>query len=197
MEKRSLLQNKNLQKSWGWILMASLLLMAGFFVYRLKSILPKKQEAMINRDRALMMANQTDEAKAFSKMSVYLNKPQEDCLQVRVMESCHNPWVTCLDDGWVIEYGFKSECLISPSSVVESMKMLLVLDAKTGRFISKFPELSYLTDQSFCLEDNACRFLTTKVGSLKEGCLNFFYAGILNLPVAEQSLCSCVNQQCQ
>ncbi len=148
----------------------------------------------ITQQEALAMANKTQEVQAFYAMGP---APWQDCIEYKVTRSCDSPWVACLDDAWVIEYGVKESCQSIFGN--QEMKLLLVLNAKTGRFISKFPEFPYIQDERFCLEDKACRctdVLNNREGPAGKGCINFFQGAFLANNASECGRCQCIAQRC-
>src|SRR3989338_4567133 len=108
-------------------------------------------------EQALKIAEDSKEVKAFLNLNI---EDWEDCIFHKVEKPCDSGWVTCIEDAWVVKYFLKGSCA---PLFDERLGVTLLIDAKNGNIISRFPEVMYFEDQGYCMEDYDCS------GSKKDG----------------------------
>jgi hypothetical protein len=120
-----------------------------------------------------------------------------------VERSCDSDWVTCIEDAWVVSFRARPDC---PVKGDERLGVTLLIDGKSGRVISRFPELTYFQQPQFCMEDYDCLLSPSSSPSSPDGtCYNFIFAPLHRIEEKKaeahssraDSVCVCRNQQCQ
>lgn len=133
--------------------------------------------------QALAVAQNTDEVRAFYE----LNKGRSgECVEHNIVRPCDSDWVTCIEDAWVVRF-FISEKCIEPFN--ERLGVTLLIDGKTGRILSKYPEMEYFQNPEFCRDSYDCM-------KNADGCLNFIYALSRDGKAAQDERCSCRETTC-
>ena len=141
----------------------------------------------ISRKQALIMAEQTREAEAFYNLN---QKAFINCIEKSVKKSCDSDWVTCIDDGWVVQFVVGEKCFLQHDG---RLQLTFVID-KNGNIISRFPEADYLLDKQYCLENYDC--MCHRNVNIENQCLNFIYGQILKTDHENCYECKCVNHIC-
>lgn len=137
---------------------------------------------------ALKSVEKTEEMKSFYDV---IGKDKESCFVKKVVRPCDTDWVTCIDDAWVVEISIKDECFSHDGR----LSFNVLLDEKSGKIISRFPEVGYFKDPSYCLEDYDCLL----VASGKEEdirCENFIHAQINGVNEVNSKACYCQKGMC-
>lgn len=144
----------------------------------------------LNEQQALVIAEDTEEVNALYQ----LREGQfSDCIEKSVLSSCESSWVTCVDDVWVVQFSFDEKCSIEHDG---RLGVTILVDALTGKIISRFPESEYFKDEKFCLEDYDCVYLSSRDN--EPTCHNFVYGQlneIYNKDVVSEK-CFCEKRQC-
>lgn len=145
------------------------------------------QKELLRRKEALLIAEQTPEGQAFYELNggKYVN-----CIEKSVMKPCETNWVTCIDDAWVVKLQYGEVCGFKHD---ERMDLMIVVDAKDGRIISKYPEAMYFTTPQHCQNSNDC--LSVSEGD-NEQCLNFVYGQLIENHQSTAN-CQCVSNKCE
>jgi len=142
----------------------------------------------MGKEETLRLARQTAEAQAFFNLA---EKRGKGCLDARVMRPCDTDWVTCIDDAWVVRFSVSETCL---SSSNEQLSLTLLINSKTGDILSRYPELPYFEDPSYCLIDADCR-LGAGPAQFTE-CKNFIHALLENPDSPNDAECVCLESRC-
>ena len=139
----------------------------------------------ITRQEALKIAKESEEVQAFLSLQI---DGWEQCVEKKVDKPCDSGWVTCIEDAWVVKYFLKESCA---PRFDERLGVTLLIDAKTGKIISRFPEVMYFEDKAYCLEDYDC------LKSASEGiCKNFIYTVNEERDKDPASTCQCQESKC-
>ncbi len=148
------------------------------------------QPQLLTRKEALLIAESSLEAELFYKLN---DGRLQNCVNKEVIKPCESDWVTCVEDAWVVQFTVGDICPIIHDG---RLGITFLIDAITGRIISRFPEAEYLAEPGYCLEDYDC--VSVVEGETEaESCQNFIF-GQLSLPVEGAGIsCKCVQNACQ
>ncbi|MCA9405929.1 MAG: hypothetical protein KC684_05285 [Candidatus Omnitrophica bacterium] len=151
------------------------------------------EDSLLSKEEALLIAEKTQEVKGLYRLYNHQGRPLKDgCLETNILKTCDSDWVTCIDDAWVVEFNVKQECVKERHDGRLTVKILV--NAKNGDVISRFPEAPYFQSAQYCLEDYDC----LAVGSEKPPvmCLNFIH-GQLKGGVLQENHCVCRSSRCR
>ncbi|MCB1177253.1 MAG: hypothetical protein KDK36_06715 [Leptospiraceae bacterium] len=145
----------------------------------------------MNRKEAMMIVETTEEVKALYELNdgVFIN-----CIEKSVVRPCDTEWVTCIDDAWVVEFKLGKACGIEHDG---RLKITMVVNAKTGEIISRFPEAEYFKDKNYCLESYDCISIPNNKEGLDSKCVNFVYGQIEANGNLISEACRCSENICQ
>ncbi|OGX28265.1 MAG: hypothetical protein A2787_02270 [Omnitrophica WOR_2 bacterium RIFCSPHIGHO2_01_FULL_48_9] len=125
---------------------------------------------------ALKIARQTAEVQALYALQ---NRKWAGCIEAKAERPCDSDWVTCIEDAWVVKYTLGERCGVAHDG---RLGVTLLVDGKSGKVISRFPETEYFKDELYCRDDFDCSCRLDPAAGEKE-CKNFIYAP-LTWPVA-------------
>ncbi|VAX36780.1 hypothetical protein MNBD_UNCLBAC01-1288 [hydrothermal vent metagenome] len=141
---------------------------------------------LLSRQEALEIAQMEPEVKGLYALN---NGEFAECIEKEVLKPCESDWVTCVDDAWVVRFKVGEKCFVTHDGRLD---VILLIDAISGKVISRFPESEYFLDRNYCKEDYDCLSLQ-KEG--KRACLNFIYGQLLE--GYQDEGCWCENNVCQ
>lgn len=138
----------------------------------------------LTRKEALVLAEQTAEAKALYGLNDgrYVN-----CIEKSVVRPCETDWVTCIDEAWVVKFTLGKVCGIEHDGRLD---LVLLVDAREARVISRYPESEYYLQAGFCQMDDDCMMLSGGK------CVNFIY-GQLDKNNRIKGQCRCREGMCR
>ncbi len=143
------------------------------------------EEKLLSRQDALAIAEGTPEAEAFYGLQDgYLM----NCIEKSVVKPCDSKWVTCIEDAWVVKFTLGEVCGIKHD---ERLSLTFVVDSKTGKIISRFPELPYFKIPNYCHDTYDC--LSAPKGEM---CLNFIYGQLDKEVYVPSKQCLCQENVC-
>ena len=151
-------------------------------------ILADEQKRLLSKEEVLALALLVPEAQAFYA----LLEPLGGCAANSVELPCDSNWVTCIDDAWVVKFFVKQECNIAHDG---RLSVTLLIDAKSGKIISRFPEVNYFNDPGYCLEDYDCQ-LYQKIKEDAGQCMNFIRGPVFTQEPPSQG-CVCRKGVCE
>ncbi len=151
----------------------------------------------ISPEVALGIARDTPEVQAFLKIyrQYNLEKRYPQCrLDPQVMKPCDSDWVNCVEDGWVVKYTVAATCGVPEA---ERLGVTLLIQASTGKVLSRYPETVYFENKNYCLADNDCMAISGSGVKFLGRCENFSHAPFaFGGAYFSSELCRCVNDQC-
>ncbi|MGE0268811.1 MAG: hypothetical protein AB7S78_10215 [Candidatus Omnitrophota bacterium] len=157
-----------------------LLLMLTKIVYADVSLLTRKQ--------ALIIAESTKEVELLYK----LHKGRlENCIDKEVVKPCESGWVTCIDNAWVVQFTISDICQIEHDG---RLGLTILIDAVTGRIISRYPEAEYFEQESYCLDDSDCACDQSVPEQMI--CSNFIFSQVKGNADLSCELCRCSKNKC-
>jgi hypothetical protein len=141
---------------------------------------------LMSQEQALAIAEGTLEAKAFLE---FRHGKFAECVQRRVEKPCDSNWVTCIDDAWVVKFIVAQRCALEHDGRLD---LTFLIDAKSGEVISKYPEIEYFSDPTFCRDDDDCM----AVPIFENQCRNFVFAQADEGVVKKEISCFCSQSAC-
>lgn len=145
-------------------------------------------DTRLNQKEARLIVEQSPEVQALYDLN---DGKFVNCLEISVLRPCESDWVTCIDDAWVVRFHFGETCDIKHDGRLD---LLMVVDAKDGHVISKFPEAPYYQDSYYCINDTDC---LEPAAMNKPFCHNFIYSQINEGYLDSSANCQCQNNQCK
>ena len=142
----------------------------------------------LTRKEALIVAESTEEAEHFYTM---YDGRLKNCIEKEVIKPCETDWVTCIENAWVIQFTVGDVCHIEQDG---RLGLTILVDALTGRVLSRFPEVDYFKTADYCLDDSDCICGHAKKGERQ--CYNFIAAQVQNLADFQCRQCQCVESKC-
>ena len=140
------------------------------------------QEKPMLRKRALIIAEQNPAVRALYELNggVYQN-----CIEKIVLKPCETDYVTCVEDAWLVEFLLGSVCGIEHDG---RLGVRVLLNSKTGKTISTFPEEEYFFNKNYCQDDFDCLCFVDESQENRQ-CLNFIYSQISNHKSTIDGIC--------
>jgi len=172
--------------------MAVLLLRTQFavtIVFLVFILTPNLFAQSMGSDKALALAKEIPVVKAFYNLNQGALK---ECIESQVVRPCDSDWVTCIDDAWVVKFFLSESCSITKN---EQLGVTLLIDEKTGKIISRYPEIEYFENPRFCREDYDCFCNQRDKASLND-CKNFIYTLAANMSLTQCPKCICREAKC-
>lgn len=147
------------------------------------------QTQLLTRKEALIIAESSREVELFYKLN---NGRLKNCIHKEVIKPCESDWVTCIEDAWVVQFTVGDICPVVHDG---RLGITFLIDAITGRIVSRFPEVEYFETAGYCLEDFDCLDGPAN-GSEGAICQNFIF-GQLKSDRGDAGLsCICQNNKC-
>lgn len=162
-------------------------LVSFIFIFLICVSQSEAEPSMLTRKDALIRAEITEEVREL--YSLY-NGRLVNCIEKSVLKSCDSDWVTCIDDAWVVQFIVGEQCPVVHDG---RLSVTFVIDAVTGKIISRFPEKEYFQDPHYCLDNHDCLWISPENG---QKCQNFIYGQISQTEVSLDDLCVCLKNQC-
>lgn len=147
------------------------------------------QERLLSRKEALIVAESTEEVELFYTMH---DGRLKNCIEKEVIKPCESDWVTCVEDAWVVQFTVGAVCPIDHDG---RLGITILVDAITGRVISRFPEADYFRARSYCMESYDC--LAVQGGDEIMTCENFIFGQIDAKASTASTTCACLNSECR
>ena len=126
-------------------------------------------EQTLSPTEALKIARQTDEVKALYDVQ---QKKWAQCIEEKVQKPCDSDWVTCIDHAWVVKFSISQHCHVNSDG---RLGVTLLIDGRSGKVISHFPEVEYFRDEKYCHDDFDC-LCHPNASQHQIECKNFIYA---------------------
>ncbi|MBZ0098553.1 MAG: hypothetical protein K8F30_05690 [Taibaiella sp.] len=142
----------------------------------------------LTRKEALTIAESTAEAEKFYTM--YEGR-LKNCIEKEVVKPCESDWVSCIENAWVVQFTIGDICKIEQDG---RLGLTILVDALTGQILSRFPEVAYFNEESYCLDDSDC--ICGREGEGPRLCYNFVAAQVLGVADFQCRQCGCVQNQC-
>lgn len=142
----------------------------------------------LTRKEALIVAESTDEAALLYTM--YEGR-LENCIEKEVVKPCESDWVTCIENAWVVQFTVGDVCRIEQDG---RLGLTILIDALTGRILSKYPEADYFRKSQFCLDDSDC--ICGKETEEGIACHNFISAQVEGVADFQCRQCACIENTC-
>lgn len=143
---------------------------------------------LLTRKQALIIAESTKEAELLYKLH---NGRLENCIEKEVVKPCESGWVTCIDNAWVVQFTIGDICQIEHDG---RLGLTILIDAVTGRIISRYPEAAYFEQESFCLDDSDCGCDYSNPQQVI--CSNFIFSQVKGNADLKCDSCRCARNQC-
>ena len=137
----------------------------------------------ISQEQVLVLAKEIAVVKALYELN---DGALKSCIEAKVLETCDSDWVTCIEDAWVVKFSVSEAC-ITPKN--EQLGVTLLMDNKTGKVISHYPEIEYFKNAQFCRDDHDCL-------AAADECTNFIYALAQDPGSKQEPNCFCQNSSC-
>ncbi len=142
----------------------------------------------LTRKEALLVAESTDEAELFYTM---YNGRLKNCIEKEVVKPCESGWVTCIENAWVVQFTVGDICDIEHDG---RLGLTVLIDALTGKVLSRYPEADYFRHMNYCFDDNDC--VCGKPTGKGRKCFNFISGQIEGMADFQCQLCACVDNRC-
>ncbi len=160
-----------------------LMLTAVFILFK-----PAESSAkLLTEEQALKIGRRTPEVKALYRLD---RGRRASCINSQVDEPCESEWVSCIEEAWVVKFIFDQKCFGHDGR----LGVTLLIDAKTGKVISRFPEKEYFKEDLFCRDDFDCMRIPREGGSVT--CKNFIHAPLLGQAYPNDGRCRCGEGVC-
>lgn len=124
------------------------LILVGIFLGLMgRSELAVAEISLLSRKEALIVAEGTKEAESLYKL---YNGRLKNCIDKEVVKPCESDWVTCIDNAWVVQFTLSDICQIEHDG---RLGLTILIDAVTGKVISRYPEAEYFKSEDYCMDD--------------------------------------------
>lgn len=144
--------------------------------------------SLLSRKEALVVAEGTKEAELLYKL---YNGRLKNCIDKEVVKPCESNWVTCIDNAWVVQFTLSDICQIEHDG---RLGLTILIDAVTGKVISRYPEAEYFKSEDYCLDDSDCSCDLT--APVQPTCNNFIFSQVKGKADLQCGVCRCSNRKC-
>ncbi|MCA9394079.1 MAG: hypothetical protein KC900_07735 [Candidatus Omnitrophica bacterium] len=145
-------------------------------------------ETRLTRKEALVVAESTEEAELLYTM---YDGRLKNCIEKEVVKPCESDWVTCIENAWVVQFTVGEICGIEQDG---RLGLTILIDALTGRVLSKFPEADYFRGTRYCMDDSDC--ICGRPTNQGRQCFNFISAQVEGVSDFQCRACRCVQSEC-
>lgn len=142
----------------------------------------------LTRKEALIVAESTEEAALLYTM---YNGRLKNCIEKEVVKPCESDWVSCIENAWVVQFTIGDVCYVEQDG---RLGLTILIDALTGRVLSRYPEAGYFRDPRYCMDDSDC--LCGQANDQGRQCYNFISAQVEGVADFQCRECRCVNSEC-
>lgn len=172
-----------------WHNIAVLILSAGLVLSGTGTACAQSAVKKLTRKEALVIAESTEEAALLYTM---YDGRLENCIEKEVVRPCESDWVSCIENAWVIQFTVGDICGIEQDG---RLGLTILIDALTGRVLSKFPEADYFRHKRYCMDDSDC--ICGRVTAEGRKCYNFISAQVEGVAEFQCRVCHCVENECK